>query len=94
MLTSVKSGLLRGLTNRKLFEIRSKIQFFDRLPELFEKIKNFINGAERNQRYKITLEHYRISSGLAEIIRGSSIAKYVNGIYAYELIEDPLPPNF
>ncbi|MDR2720964.1 MAG: haloacid dehalogenase-like hydrolase [Puniceicoccales bacterium] len=94
MLTYVKSGLLRGLTNRKLFEIGSKIKFFDGLPEFFEKIKNFIGGEERNQRYRITLEHYIISSGLAEVIRGSSIAKYVNGIYACELIEDPLPPNF
>ncbi|MDR3273874.1 MAG: haloacid dehalogenase-like hydrolase [Puniceicoccales bacterium] len=94
MLTYVKAGLLHGLTNEKLFEIGAKIKFFDGLPEFFEKIRNFVNGNERNRKYKITLEHYIVSNGLAEVIRGSSIAPYVNGIYACEFIENPLPPNF
>ncbi|MDR1255582.1 MAG: haloacid dehalogenase-like hydrolase [Puniceicoccales bacterium] len=94
MLTYVKAGLLHGLTNEKLFKIGSEIKFFDGLPEFLGKIKDFVNGDERNQKYKITLEHYIVSNGLAEVIRGSSIAPYVDGIYACEFIENPLPPNF
>ncbi|MDR0595489.1 MAG: haloacid dehalogenase-like hydrolase [Puniceicoccales bacterium] len=94
MLTYVKAGLLRELTNEKLFQIGAQIEFFNGLPEFFGKIRDFVNDDERNKKYKITLEHYIVSNGLAEVIRGSSIAPYVSGIYACEFIENPLPPNF
>jgi hypothetical protein len=94
MLTYVKSGLFAGLTNEKLFKLGLKLKFFDGLPEFFKKIKNFVSDSEKNKKYNITLEHYIVSNGLAEIIRGSDIAEYVDSIYACEFIENPLPPNF
>jgi hypothetical protein len=94
MLTYVRHGLLRGLTNEKLFKIGARLKFFDGLPEFFTNLRRFVSGNERNRQYGITLEHYIVSNGLAEIIRGSAIAKYADGIYACEFIEDPLPPNF
>jgi hypothetical protein len=94
LLTYVKSGLLGGLTNEKLFSLGAKLKFFAGLPEFFAKIRSFVSDSEKNRRYNITLEHYIVSNGLAEIIRGSAIAKHVDGIYACEFIENPFPPNF
>lgn len=94
LLTYIKTGLFPGLNNKKLHSVGSKLKFFDGLPEFFAKIRNIVNLDEVNRKYKITLEHYIISNGLAEMIRGSRIAKYVDGIYGCEFIENPLPPNF
>ena len=44
--------------------------------------------------YDFKLEHYIISTGISKIIQGSEIAPYVDGIFACEFIESPLPPNF
>ncbi len=94
LLTYVNCGLLPGLNNEKLYAIGKNLKFFSGLPEFFSKIRNWVNLDSRNKEYKITLEHYIISNGLAEMIRGSAIAKYVDGIYACEFIETPLPPDF
>lgn len=94
ILTYVKSGLLPGLNNKKLFSIGSKLKFFDGLPEFFGAVRNWVNNDPINKKYRISLEHYIISNGFAEMIRGSKIADYVDGIYGCEFIEDPLPPNF
>ena len=45
-------------------------------------------------KHNIKLEHYIISTGLAEMIKGSMIAPYVDGIFGCEFIEAPLPPNY
>lgn len=52
------------------------IEYFDGVETWFERINKFAdeNGVE--------LEHYIISSGLKEIIEGTSIAKYFKQIYA------------
>ncbi len=94
LLTYIKSGLFPGLNNKKLFSVGAKLKFFDGLPEFFSKVRKWVNNDELNKKYRISLEHYIISNGLAEMIRGSSIAKYVDSIYGCEFIETPLPPNF
>lgn len=94
MLTYIKSGKLKGLTNRMLREAGKKIKFFPGLPDFFSKIKTFINSDEEFSQYNITLEHYIISSGLSEIIKGSEIASFVDGIFACDFIEEPLLPGF
>ncbi len=92
LITYVKSGLLPGLSNQKLREIGKQVRFFNGLPEFFPALKQFV--ADKYGQHNISLEHYIVSNGIAEIIRGSAIAPYVDGIFACEFIERPFSPGF
>lgn len=92
LLTYVKSGLLPGLSNKKLREAGAKVKFFPGLPEFFQKLKHFV--AEKYGDQNIVLEHYIVSNGIAEIIRGTAVAPYVDGVFACEFIETPLGPGY
>lgn len=94
LLSYVKNGPLRGLTNQKLRELGARIELCPGVPEVFNKLREYAKmlGAERN--LDIDLEHYIISTGIAEMIRGSALAAHVDGIYGCEFIEQPLPPHY
>jgi hypothetical protein len=94
LLSFVKNGCLKGLTNQRLRELGQELVFYQGLPELFEELKAIPRSRPEYQKHTITLEHYIISTGLAEMIRGSKIAPYVDGIFGCEFIEAPLPPNY
>lgn len=94
LLTYVKAGLLPGLNNKKLRELGKEIPLFDGLPEFFQTLKDIVAKDEAFNKHGIRLEHYIISCGLAEMIRGSKIASYVDGIYGCEFIENPMLPGF
>lgn len=89
-LTCVKQGIFKGLNNRMLRELGRELTFFDGLPEFFTKLKTAIERDERYRKYNITVEHYIVSTGLAEMIRGSAIAQYADGIWGCEFIERPI----
>jgi len=92
MLSYVREGRMPGLTNGKLRELGGNIVFYSGIPELFERLK----GVLLDSRYAdsdLRLEHYVVSTGLAEMIRGSEIAPFLAGIYASEFIEDPAKPG-
>lgn len=57
------------LTKEKLEKYGSKIKFFPGVKEWFDRIN--VYGAK----HKVLIEHYIISSGLKEMIEGTSIAK-------------------
>ena len=90
LLTCVRQGIFKGLNNRLLFELGKELAFRDGLPEFFTKLKTAIEQDERYRKYNITVEHYIVSTGLAEMIRGSAIAPYVDGIWGCEFIERPI----
>ena len=94
LLTYVKAGLLPGLTNKKLRELGAEIPLFEGLPDFFQTLKDIVSKDEIFSKYGIKLEHYIISCGLAEMIRGSKIAPYVDGIFGCEFIENPMLPGF
>ncbi|MFP4261156.1 MAG: HAD family hydrolase [Opitutales bacterium] len=94
LLSFVKNGCLKGLTNARLRELGRELRFYPGLPELFQRLKKVAAAHEAYRKHNITLEHYIISTGLAEMIRGSAIAEYVDGIFGCEFIEAPLPPNY
>lgn len=94
MLTYVKEGLLRGLNNRKLRELGRDLPIHEGLPEFFKILKDQVEQNDVFQKHNIKLEHYIISCGLAEMIRGSKIAPYVDGIFGCEFIEEPMLPGF
>ena len=93
LLSYVKNGPMRGLTNERLKELGSEIEFYPGLPDFFVELVKIAEQAEFAG-YDFKIEHYIISTGISKIIQGSKISPYVEDIFACEFIESPLPPNF
>ena len=94
LLSFVKAGVMRGLSNAKLRELGAKIEFCPGILEFLDELRQIPLSDEKFRKLDIKLEHYIISTGLAEMIKGSRAAPKVDGIFACEFIEEPFPPNF
>src|SRR3954471_5694555 len=94
LLTYVQSGELRGLNNKVLFECGADIKFYPGLPDFFAKAKTWVQEKAEYVKHDISLEHYIVSTGIAPMVRGSAIAQHIDGVWACEFIQDPLPPGF
>lgn len=94
LLSYVKNGPLKGLSNKKLRELGAQIPLCAGLPGMFDKLRAYAKKIGEAHNLDIDLEHYIVSTGLAEMIRGSALAPYVDGIYGCEFIEQPLPPHY
>ena len=94
ILTYVRHGKFAGLNNSLLRKLGSRLQLYQGLPEFFQILKDLVAKNPTYARYEIKLEHYIVSTGIAEMIRGSSIAPYVEQVYGCEFIEHPLPPDY
>ncbi len=94
ILTYVQQGKLPGLSNAKLRELGAQLEFYSGLPEFFEKAKHHIESQKAFAKYDIKVEHYIVSTGFAEMIRGSSIAPFVKSIWGCEFIEKPALPGY
>lgn len=70
------------LTRKSLVEKGNKIEFFPGVKEWFSRINSF---AKKNN---VVVEHYVISSGLKEIIEGTSISGEFKEIYGCEFVYD------
>lgn len=82
-----KKGKFKGLTNEKLKEFGGKEKFYPGVPEIFEKTKELIEKNPIYQEYDIKVEHYIVSTGMTQVIRGSAVMPYVEHIWGCELIE-------
>ena len=94
ILTYVKSGIFKGLSNALLREFGKELVFYPGLPAFFGEVKRLVEKDPKYNAFDIRLEHYVVSTGFAETIRGSAIAPYVDGIFGCEFIEDVLPPGY
>lgn len=94
LLSYVKNGPLRGLTNKRLRELGADIELCPGLPNFFSEIQTHAQTLGAEQGLEVTLEHYIVSTGIAEMIRGTQLARHCTGIYGCEFLEEPLPPNF
>jgi hypothetical protein len=94
ILTHVLAGKMAGLNNRILRECGAEIGFYPGMPSFFERSRAFVHEKPEYRKHEITLEHYIVSTGLAEMIRGSAAAKGVDGIWGCEFVENPLQPGF
>lgn len=81
-------GTFKGLNNQKLREYGTKQKFYKGIPEIFEYTKNMFKNDKRYTEYGIQIEHYIVSTGFAEVIRGSSLMPYVDGVWGCELLDD------
>lgn len=82
-----RDGRFKGLSNEKLREYGKRQSFYPGIPEFMAYTKQMFDGDKDCQEYNIRVEHYIVSTGFAEVIRGSSIADYVDGIWGCEMIE-------
>jgi hypothetical protein len=94
LLTYVLAGPLGGLNNKILFESGADIKFYPGLPDFFARAQGFVREKSEYVKHDISLEHYIVSTGIAPMIRGSAIAKHIDGVWACEFIENPLQPGF
>lgn len=94
ILTHVLAGRMAGLNNRVLRECGAHISFYPGMPSFFERSREFAREKPEYVKHEIAVEHYIVSTGLAEMIRGSAAAKYVDGIWGCEFVENPLQPGF
>ena len=92
LLSYVEHGRLPGLTNAKLRELGGCLDFFPGIPELFTFLKGLVTKPEFAEA-DLRLENYVVSTGLAEMIRGSRIALALDGLWASEFIEVPAGPG-
>ncbi len=83
-----KDGRFKGLNNAKLKEYGTKLKFYKGVPEIFEKTKRIVEEESKYKEYDIKVEHYIVSTGTAETIRGSMVVDYVEDIWGCELIEE------
>ncbi|MBI3132961.1 MAG: haloacid dehalogenase-like hydrolase [Acidobacteria bacterium] len=94
LLTYVNAGRMGGLTNGKLRELGKDIVFHEGLPDFFRLLKEELDKVPEADRFELKLEHYIVSTGLREMIEGSAIRPFVDGIWASEFIETPPQPGF
>lgn len=83
------SGFFPKLSNAKLREYGKKQKFYAGIPEIFKYTKEMFENDKSYTEYGIVVEHYIVSTGFAEIIRGTELMPYVDDIWGCELLEAP-----
>ncbi|MDR0498420.1 MAG: haloacid dehalogenase-like hydrolase [Holophagales bacterium] len=94
LITYVVHGRIPQLTNARLRELGAKIKFYPGLPDFFPHLQKVLSQVPDADRFELRLEHYIVSAGLREMIKGSAIRPYVEDIWASGFIETPANPGF
>ncbi len=94
ILTYTKEGVFGGLNNDTLRQLGAELSFYPGLPEFFDEVKIFVGTRPDYRQHEIRVEHYIVSTGLRQMILGSKIAPYIDGVWGCEFVEDPPPPGF
>lgn len=82
-------GTIPGLNNAMLREIGKEQCFYPGIPEIFKQTKEMFSNDKSYSEYGIQVEHYIVSTGFAETIRGSELMPYVDEIWGCELLDAP-----
>jgi hypothetical protein len=94
ILTYTREGVFKGLNNAGLQKLGGKIELYTGLPHFFEKIKQNVLKNAAYRQHDIQVEHYIVSTGLRQMILGSKIAPYVDGVWGCEFVETAPPPGY
>jgi len=78
----------KGLNNAALREYGKELCFYAGIPDIFEKTQKLISDNLSYREYDIKVEHYIISTGMTEVIKGSSVMPFVEAVWGCEFIED------
>ena len=82
----IREGKFRGFNNL-LREFGKKQKFYKNVPEFLSTLNNFFQENSEYREYGIQVESYIVSTGFAEVIRGSTLNNVVKEIWGCELIE-------
>jgi phosphoserine phosphatase len=86
LLDNVGEGKPLGrLSNAGLREFGSSLTFYDGIPGLFTDLKTAV---KEHKHSNPSIEFYIVSGGLEEVIKGSSIAEYMDGIWGCQFAEE------
>lgn len=83
----VREGIFKGLNNEKLKGYGTQQSFYKGIPEIFKTTTELLKSDPVCEEYNIKVEHYIVSTGFAQVIRGTSIMDYVKYVWGCELIE-------
>ena len=83
-----QEGKFQGLNNEKLRGYGARQNFYEGIPEIFKHTRELLKDDPVCEEYNIKVEHYIVSTGFAEVIRGTELIQYVENIWGCELIED------
>jgi hypothetical protein len=75
---------LGKLTNKQLREFGATLDFYQGIPDIFDSLRKIV--AEHTLSHP-SIEFYIVSGGLEEIIRGSKVAKFFDGIWGCRFSE-------
>ena len=92
--TYARQGIFKGLNNALLKKLGAKLKFYDGLPAFFDEVKRLVKDSPKHRQHEIQVEHYIVSTGLRQMILGSKIAPYIDGVWGCEFVENPPPPGF
>jgi len=87
VLRYVERGKFPGLSNALLRELGKNIDFYPGLPEFLPDLKAEIESDPLYRQDGITLEHYVISTGFGETVRGSRVGPHLTEIFGSEYLE-------
>jgi len=90
MITCAQQGIFPNLTNKLLFQLGAELKFYPGVSKIFHDLKDSIANNQDYQKYAIHVEHYIVSTGLTQMIKGCAISKFVDGIWGCEFIESPI----
>ena len=94
ILSWVDGGPLNGLSNKVLREMGTELKFYPGLPDFFLTVKETIERNAEYAKFGIRVEHYIVSTGFAETIRGSVIAPHAEHAWGAEFIEHIARPGY
>lgn len=83
------NGTFPGLSNAMLYELGAELLFYNGIPEVFQKTKAVVDNEPGYKEFDIKVEHYIVSTGMIQMIRGSTIMPYVDDVWGCEFIEAP-----
>ena len=93
IITCINQGIFEGLNNKRLKEFGEQLSFYPGVPDIFRDLKQLVEVEQKYKNFSIQVEHYIVSTGITEMIKGSKINDFVDGIWGCEFIEEPIRSN-
>ena len=84
----------KPLQRKLLKRLACQIEYYPGVAHFFQALDRFLKTLPEVREWGIRVEHYVVSSGMKEILEGSSLAKYFKRIYACEYDYGPAGPVF